>query len=218
MKYVILIFTGFVLFGCVTFKDYYYPYSSCLTYKVYKYECYSDSSKTQYWKMTYNPEINTFITESFNYKLKRIEYFEERIGDEGTALVEFSAVNDGRKEESFPPSKKDVYKWKDKSTYTYAVKFYSESELILFEKERVYIGKELKKIQSGEYDCVKFKEFYTMTFDGIDEQFKYTQIAYYAKDLGMIKYERVFPNGEQVRLELTQVLNKSEWEKLKRSS
>ena len=211
MRYVILIFTGLVLFGCVNLKNYYYPYSSCLPYKVYKYECFSAPSQTQYWIMTYNPETNSFITEAFNFKLERIEYFEETIGDKGTELVEFSAVNDGRKEKSFPPVKKDVYKWNDKSPYKYAVKFYNGPELVLFEKERVYIGKESKKIQSGEYDCVKFKEFYTMTFDGSDEQFKYSQVAYYAKGLGMIKYERVFSNGEQVDRELTRVLNETEW-------
>lgn len=218
MRLIIVILTSFVLSSCVDLKSYYFPYSNFSPFKVYKYECLSDSTMTQYWKMSYHSKTSTFITESFNYKLERIEYFEETVGVNGTELVEFSEVVDGKKQGSLPPTSKDVYNWNDKTSYDYSVKFYSGSELILFEKERVYLGRESKQIESGEYNCVKFEEFYTMTIEGTDEQYKYKQFTYYAKDMGMIKYERVLPNGEFVELELTQILNKFEWEKLKSSS
>ena len=134
----------------------------------------------------------------------------------GIQLIQFSAVSEGQEQESFPPISNDVYKWVDRSPYKFDVKFYSGSEIIRLEKKRVYLGETSKIIQSGEYNCVKFKEFYTMTIDGTSDQFEYNQIAYYAEGVGMIKYERILPYGELVELELTKVLNESEWEKLKK--
>ncbi len=215
MRLLILIFASSFLFSCVNLKSYYFPYSSCVPYKVYKYECFSDSTKTQYWKMTYNSKFNVFVTESFNYKLDRIEYFEETIEKTGTKLIQFSAVSEGQEQESFPPISDDVYKWVDKSPSKFEVKFYSGSEIVHFEKKRIYLGKESKKIQSGEYNCVKFEEYYTMTIDGTSDQFEYHQLAYYADSLGMIKYERTLPYGAVVELELTKVFDATEWEELK---
>lgn len=207
-----------VLHSCTNLKEYYFPYSSCIPYKVYKYECFADSTKTQYWKMSFHANKKAFVTESFNYQLKRIEYFEEFIGNKGTQLVEFAEVVDGKKQGFLPPTAVDVYKWNDKSSYDYSVKFQTPSGLILFEKGRKYVGREMKKIVSGEYNCIKFDEIYTMTLNEKGEAYRYKQFTYYAKALGMIKYERFLPNGEVVELELTQVLDKSDWKKLKNSS
>lgn len=215
MRIFILIIASLCLFGCVNLKNYYYPYDDCIPYKVYKYECFSDTTKTQYWKMSYSSKFNSFVTESFNYKFERIEYFEESIEKTGTLLIQFSAVKEGQEQESFPPISNDVYKWVDKSPSKYDVKFYSGSELLRLEKKRVYLGQATKEIQSGKYNCVKFKEYYTMTIEGTNDQFSYNQTAYYADGLGMIKYERTLPYGAVVELELTRVLNEREWEKLK---
>ncbi len=216
MRFLILIFTSSFLFGCVNLKSYYYPYSSCVPHKVYKYECFSDTTKTQYWKMSYSSKFNLFITESFNYKLERIEYFEETISKTGTKLIQFSAVSEDQEQESFPPMSNDVYNWVDKSPSKFEVKYSRGSEIVHFEKKRVYLGKESKKIKSGEYNCVKFKEYYTMTIDGTNDQFNYHQFTYFADSLGMIKYERTLPYGAVVELELTKVFDETEWEELKR--
>ena len=204
--------------GCSNLAKYYYPYQDCINFQVYEYKCLADSSKTQYWKMTYDEEKKLFLTESYNYKLQRTEYFQERITSSGTQLTEFSEVVANVKEKSHPPTEVDVYKWNDKSMYVYEVKYMGQAGLTIFKKERTFVGSETKRIGIGEYACIKFEEIYYFTLDETGQSEKYKQFTYYAKNMGMIKYERFLPDGSQVELELAKIFDKTEWEALQKSA
>ena len=48
----------------------------------------------------------------------------------------------------------------------------------------------------------------------IGENYEFYQLTYYAKGIGMVKYQRYHPDGTKVELELDGILTEQEFEKL----
>ena len=220
MKYVkqILIFITILTFAGCSVKEYYFPMSELTNGKVYKYECKSELTKTQYWKLTADLKNQILTTEAYESDFRQYELFKEKITDKGTEVVEFISYFKNKKGIIFPvkntPKDVDVFRWKTKESYKYSSENqYDSNTKMVFSKEREYIGKVKINILGKEYEAAKFKGSYKTVIENSTEKFEYTQYSYYAKGIGLAKMEKEYSDGKKETLELTEIMTIDEWNK-----
>ncbi|BAO76427.1 hypothetical protein [Winogradskyella sp. PG-2] len=218
LKLITIFIIILILSGC-SIKDYYFPMSELTKGKVYKYECKSEPSKTEYWKLTSNLTENTIITEAFNSEFIQYEFFKEELTKEGSKLLEFISYRtneNGQKEKEIinKPIELDVFKWKTDNPYRYSSEateeFYGK---VMFEKRREFIGEVKVNVLGREYKALKFKGFYKTEVPKTNQKYEYSQFSYYAKGLGLVKMEKEYSDGTKRTLELTEIISNSEWNK-----
>ena len=187
--------------------------------KIYKYECKSEPSKTEYWKLTSNLTENTLITEAFNSEYIQYEFFKEQLTKEGSKLLEFISYrtdDNGQKENDVinKPIELDVYKWKTDKPYRYSTEAVEEYYgKVTFEKRREFIGEVKINVLGKEYKALKFKGNYKTEVPKTKQVYQYSQFSYYAKGIGLVKMEKEYSDGTKRVLELTEIISNSEWNK-----
>lgn len=217
MRFIVLFLIALLCSSCSSFKKYYYPYEKFESPVIYKYECLEDPSRTGFWKMTYDSEKEIFTTEAYDHQFQYFEYFAESIENDGTILIEFAEINNDIKPPTSSPYENDVYKWNDKTSYQYAVKYISSHGIMTLTKSRKYAGFENMETKQGKFKCLKFDEHYTMRLDSEKEDYQFSQFSYYSKNRGMIAYQRTLPDGRILNYELSEILNQADWNTLTNS-
>lgn len=218
----ISIFLITLLYSYDSAKDYYFPVEELTDSKIYTFTCKADSKRTEYWKLTYNPKDSTLVTEAFHANFEQFEFFEERLTSKGFQLEKFvthiAQDKTGRPAKVIrKPIEKDVYLWETKKPYTYSASFIDEDYgEILFAKKRTFVGKEKLTVNSEEYDVLKFTADCKTELISTKEKFEYSQITYYAKNIGMVRSEKQFDDGKNVVIELSDILSLDEWNQLKK--
>ncbi len=185
---------------------------------VYKYECKSEPSKTQYWKLTSDLKNQILITEAYESDFRQYELFKEKITDKGTEVIEFTSYLKNQKNLLLPvyniPKDVDVFKWKTKEPYKYSAETdYEGKYKTIFLKEREYVGKSKIKILGKEHEAIKLKGNYKTVVVNSTEKFEYTQYSYYIKGIGLAKMEKEYSDGKKETLELTEIMTIDEWKK-----
>jgi hypothetical protein len=66
-------------------------------------------------------------------------------------------------------------------------------------------------VQGTEYETVKFMDEYEIKFLENGQNYEFYQFTYYAKDIGMVKYQRYHPDGTIIELELNDILSEKEF-------
>ena len=82
---------------------------------------------------------------------------------------------------------------------------------IFFNKSRGYIGKEDVEILGQKFDAIKFKGIYSFGLVGKEVECEYYQYSYYVREIGMVKYEKNFPDRKGSILDLTKIYSEDEW-------
>ena len=223
MKYVKLIFTFIVILTLVrcSIKDYYFPMSELTESEIYKYECKSEPSKTEYWKLTSNLTDNILITEAFDSEYKQYEFFKEQLTGNGSELLEFISYrtyDNGRKETVInKPIERDVFKWRTRNPYKYSSEsIENDYGKVTFKKKREFVGKEKMTILGKEYNVLKFKGNYKTEIENTKQSYEKNQFSYYAKGIGLVKMDKEYSDGTKVILELTEIISNNEWRKVAR--
>ncbi|MGH1383909.1 hypothetical protein [Kordia sp.] len=224
MKYIQLITVILVsfIFSSENAEEYYFPVKELTESKVYTYTCKEDPSKTQYWKLTYNPTDSTFVTEAFDSHFFQFEFFQEKRTDTGFQMEKFvTYIQRNKRGEPGKlvrkPIETAVYLWKTDKPYMYSSTMIDEDYgEILFQKKRTFADKEKLTVNSKTYDVLKFTDEYKTTLVSTKESFKFNQIIHYAKNIGMIRSEKNFEDGSSVILELSNILSIDEWNTLKK--
>ncbi|MGH1435617.1 MAG: hypothetical protein ACRBG0_14310 [Lewinella sp.] len=197
--------------GCQTYKGYYYSSFDADRPRIYEYSCKADPTRTQYWRMT--SDHNSLITEAYDANFTQFELIKEAFNHEGSVLVSYINFDDKGDRLHRDIQKTDIYKWKKDGPYEYAIEYENNGERVFFLKEREYIGVAKVNVLGADYDCLKFKGTYKFGLVGEPAEYEYYQYSYYAKGLGMVKYERYFPDGESIVLELTEIYDDQEWKR-----
>ncbi len=201
------------------YKEYYFQIGAEKEVKVYKYIDKNDSDKTEYWRVTADPEAQTLRTESYNSDFRLYNIFEEVFKPHGAELsryVDFFKNNRGENVEAKGAiSDNDVYKWQDETTYQYSVEYKHP----MYGYEKFTKSRTKQKVQSitvngTDYPALKFLDEYEIRSLETNQFINFYQYAYYAKGVGMVKYERHLPNGTTVELELAGILTDKAFEKL----
>ena len=207
----LFIFSIILLTGCQNYKVYYYTAYSSNAPRIYEYTSREDSSKTQYWRIREINQGKGLLTEGFNENFHQFEFFEEKIGDEGSTVKRYISYNEQGDSLVRKIIRPDVFKWKGKGPYQYAVEYENGGAKLFFQKNRTLIGTQKLSVLNKEYNCLKFKGVYQFGYVGQKAEYEYYQYSYYAKGIGMVKYERYFPDGETTILELSNIYSDEEW-------
>jgi len=206
--------------GQENLKDYYYPFKQAKEVKIYKYVDKINSENIEYWKVTTNPKTKTILTESFTTNFRLYNIFEEQLDDNGANLIRYAdfqvSANGSNIKVDGTVVDENVYKWTEFDKYKYSVNYrdptYGNAQFL---KSRTQNGFENFKLFGTEYETVKFKDEYEIKLLESNENYEFYQFTYYGKNIGMVKYERFYPDGTSVQLELEQVLSEDEFDKLK---
>ncbi|WP_430413186.1 hypothetical protein [Kordia sp.] len=222
-KNITLLILIFIISSCSAqenFRDYYYQIGTKKEIKVYKYVDKNNPRNIEYWKVTTNPKTNKILTESFTTDFRLYNIFEEELKTNGAEIIRYAdfEVNDEKQNIRIDGTivDKDVYKWNDTNKYIYSVKYtspkYGNEQFI---KERTKNSFEKITISGTEYSTLKFKDEYEIKSLENDQNYEFHQFTYYAKGIGMVKYQRYHPDGATIELELTEILTEKEFDELK---
>ena len=83
----VIIILPLLIFESDNSKSYYFQLDDFTESKVYKYECKSDSSNTEYWKLTSDLNENTLSTQAYNSDLRKYEFFKEKFTTDGSKVL-----------------------------------------------------------------------------------------------------------------------------------
>ncbi|WP_117885718.1 hypothetical protein [Aureibaculum luteum] len=214
----ILIFIIILTFTGCSVKEYYFPISELTNGKVYKYECKSEPTKTQYWKLTSDLKNQILTTEAYENDFRQYELFKEKITDKGTEVIEFTSYLKNQKGLLLPVynilKDVDVFRWNKNEPYKYTAETnYDGKYKTIFSKEREYVGKSKISILGKEHEAIKLKGNYKTVVVNSTEKFEYTQYSYYVKGIGLAKMEKVYSDGKKETLELTEIMTIDQWNK-----
>lgn len=194
---------------------YYYPINKEPEVKIYKYIDSKNNKPGVYWKTITDPIQRTILTESYDSEFNLFNTFEEKIDNNKAELLKFIEYENGA-EIIATIKMNEVYNSNKSKSYSYAVEYTNKYGKMRFEKKRQFIKFEKIKIQGKQYTTAKFKDEYVINVFDQKDKFEFIQIAYYAKGIGMVKYERSIPSGEIETLDLDKILTEEEFKKLKK--
>lgn len=200
-------------------KKYYYSAGKQKIVNVYKYVDKNDSTTIEYWKVITSPIDNMIKTISYDKNFRIYNTFEEVLTKNGAKLTSYTDYEKLQNGENIPIKstiqKTDVYLWKSSNSYEYAVAYTNKYGPFEFTKKRKFI--EIKKIivNHRQYKVAAFEDDYFIFAKRYNDKYSFQQRTYYAKDIGMVKYERKLPNKEQlIELELTEILTEEAFNRL----
>ena len=222
IKNITLLILIFIISSCSAqenFKEYYYQIGTKKEVQVYKYVDKNNPKNIEYWKVTTNPKTNKILTESFTTDFRLYNIFEEELKTDGAEIIHYADFEKNDEGQNIRVDgtivDKDVYKWNDNNKYKYSVKYkspkYGNEQ---FTKERTKSSFENINASGTDYSTLKFKDEYEIKSLENNQNYKFYQFTYYAKGIGMVKYQRYHPNGTTIELELNEILTEKEFEKL----
>ncbi|QIE58661.1 hypothetical protein G5B37_03520 [Rasiella rasia] len=222
IKNTFLLILTFVISNCsaqLNYKDYYYPIGAKKQVNIYKYVDKNNPNNIEYWKVTTNPNSNKILTESYTTDFRLYNIFEEQLNENGAEVIRYADFNksDDGKNIRIDGTiiDKNVYKWADDSKFKYSVKYstpeYGNEKFI---KERIKNRIENINVHGTDYSTLVFMDEYEIKSLDNDQTYEFYQLTYYAKGMGMVKYQRYHPDGTTIILELEKILTEKEFEKL----
>ncbi|WP_298546057.1 hypothetical protein [uncultured Aquimarina sp.] len=217
MKNLILfLIPGYIFSYQIDYKSYYYNLKDFQEPKIYEYKRSNKNSlDTEYWKIISDTINKELITETFNSGFKQIEYFKEKFDESGAKMLEFLLLEDSSSTKVSKPIEQNVYLWNNPGPYKYSTKYDSRYGEVYFEKTRTYQGLEKIKILDKTYNAIKLKGEYVFKIKDQNQTFTYYQYSYYIKDIGFVKYKRVFEDHSETELYLYHIHTEEEWNNLK---
>ena len=207
---------GITMISCKSQKlaEYYYPTHTNST-NVYMYVNPGNSALNEFWKVTSNENAKTLLTESYDFNFRLYNTFKEKLDRQSYKLIEYSEYEyqGGYADQEIKSkiSENDVFGFDKEKKYKYAVDYTNSYGKFKFIKERKYLGIETIGIQNQEYKAIKFSDKYYISAIDLNDSYEFEQTTYYAKNVGMVKYERYIPNEETRILELQKILTEDEF-------
>ncbi len=221
MRYLILFSLSILFdgFSDGSLREFYFPVDDFSESKVYKYECLSDSSRTQYWKLTFNQDSQVLETEAYTSEFRKYELFKERITDKGTEVTEFISFPSNDKGLSIPVQNTlkdvDVFRWNDEESYRYSAETdYDGNYKTVFTKDREFKGMAEISVFGEKKTSAKLLGKYKTEVVNSDETYEYSQFSYYVRGIGLVRMEKEYSDGFTEVLELTEILSLDEWKKM----
>ena len=200
-------------------KDYYYPIGTKKEVKIYKYVDKNNPNNIEYWKVTTNPNQKIILTESYTTDFILYNIFEEQLNKNGSEIIRYADFEQSDDAQNIRIDgiivDKDVYKWTDNNKYKYSVKYknpkYGNEHFIKMRTKNTF---ENINLRGTEYPTIKFMDEYEIKSLENEQNYQFYQLTYYAKGIGMVKYQRYHPDGTVIELELDEILSEREFAKL----
>lgn len=213
----LVILTVLALVKNDTAKAYYFQLADLKDSIIFKYECKEDASKTEYWKLT--SKNNTLITEAYSSDFNKYEFFVEEFTENRSKVINFTSYHKTKSGdiEVIKKTIKDstVFKWDTDTDYNYSADYNDLTYgKVSFSKHRTFVKEAVMHILGANRQVLKYKGTYRTKVPDDNYDYKYEQFSYYAKNLGLVKMEKTYPDGKIVTLELTEIITKDTWDKM----
>jgi len=215
------LFIALLCSSCFTgsLKEYYYPLDIEDEVAVYEYVNEENPAYSEYWKVITDPSAETLITESYRANFELYNTFYEVFEEEGamlTSYIDYEEDQDGNiKEIEGIPTTDDVFRWDNQKSYDFSVDYVNKYGRFEFTKRRTNLGFVTITVDDEELKVVKFKDEYFVHAIDQEDKYSFVQISYYAKGIGMIKYERHIPNADPLVLVLNEILTEGQFNQKK---
>lgn len=212
---------SFFLFSCshTSKTELYYINSQNLSSKnSIKFYC-KENNDYQKWEISSN-ETNTLIkVKRYDSKNKLIDETLEKITQNGSDLISYTFVNYSQefpKTILFYPKQKELIKWDLNEESVYTGEFIYDGIIFNIKRSRKFLEKHkdtlifidkfsmepMIEVTNNSIGCV----FKSTIFDKIEYKTSYqsfTQKSYFKKKIGIVKYERLYPNGEKKTFQIS---------------
>ena len=200
-------------------KEYYFPLNIEDEIAVYEYVNVENPKYSEFWRVITDPSAESIVTESYRAGFQLYNTMYETYESHGAELVsyiDYEEDKEGNKKEIKGTLKSsDVFRWDNKKVYDFSLDYVNKYGRFSFLKRRTNLGFETVTIKEEEYQSIKFKDEYFVHAIDQEDRYSFYQICYYAKGVGMVKYERYIPNADVLILELDGILTDSEFKKRK---
>ena len=212
-----LILIGFSCVSCNSLKliNYYYPIEEQTSIKVYVYVNPNNHELNEYWKVSSNSSNSSLLTESYDANFRLYNRFKEQQTNNGYNLIEYTEFEYqgtyADQEIASQIIESNVYKFDKEQPYRYSVKYKNKYGNFVFTKERKFEILETITVLNEKYKVAKFADKYFIEAKDLNESYEFEQNTYYAKGIGMVKYERTIPNEGRRILELKDIITESEF-------
>lgn len=203
-------------------RPYFFPYENFFKPQIYKYVDKNNPNNVHYWHMETNVVANDTIltTKGYDKGLNQMELFREKIGTEGSTLLEYTMIQ-GTLVTKSEAVDVEVYHWQNSkdNKIKWSVTYQSQYGHEYFSKTRAFISVvENKTFKNISYPSIQFKDTFIHSIKNKDssDSYEFYQYNYYSKGLGTIEYKRFLPDGAIFHYCLNKVLTEKEWNKLKK--
>ena len=221
MNKLLLLFVVCLLTSCFSgsLKEYYYPLDIEDEVGVYEYVNIENPEYSEYWKVITDPSAETLVTESYRADFELYNTFYEVFEPEGamlTSYIDYEKDAEGVvKEIRGTPTEDAVFLWDKTKSYIFSIDYVNKYGRFEMTKKRTNLGFVNIVVNDEEYKVVKFRDDYFVNAIDQEDKYSFMQVSYYAKGIGMIKYERHIPNADQIVLELKEVLTEGQFNQKK---
>lgn len=206
-------------------QEYFFPLKKLCKTKVYQFEVAEKPELTQYWKMKAKEKSDGWelVTQVYNADFRILEYSIEQIDTMGSTLLSFIQFDEKGKADTVDLVEHEVFRWQQQTdeTVRWSILMNNASnETVFFAKERTLLKDCNPPTYKGrKYDAICFKDaFHSVNSDTYEELFTFIQTSYYANDLGLIGFDRVFEYSpeQNANYRLVKVLKEKKWKKLRK--
>ena len=192
-------------------KDYYFDIEDFDAPKIYKYECTENPEETEFFR--FYKSGNELITETYDYSMNLLNTTKEVYDDEGAKLVSYEVQHlKGKLTTSI--EQPHTFKWSDKTPYMYSYNYEDHGVEFHCEKIRTFIEIDTLEVFSTPMATAKIRGDYSHLNIDSKESWNVRRYAYYAKGIGCVRYEKLLPNGQQINLDLSAIMEQAEWNQL----
>lgn len=221
--FLILIFIIPSCYAQKEIKEYYYQIGKKKEVSVYKYVDKNNPKNIEYWKVTTDPKTNTILTESYTTDFRLYNIFEEQLNTKGAEVIRYADFEQSDNGQNIRVNgiivDKNVYKWVDHNKYKYSINYksprYGNGQVT---KARTKNKFENIEVYGTKYATVKFMDEYEIKYLENGQNYDFYQFTYYAKGIGMVKYQRYHPDGTTIELELKDILTEKEFHNISKKN
>jgi len=215
----VLFLSGLNGFGQKTqdnFRGNYFNISEFNKGKIYNFIDVRNKDNTHNWQMYYKIESSDtiFYTDGLDEKNRVIEVFIEKVQADGTKMMEYYTIN----YDSTGASKKVTYDIMSRNVYKYTEEKYPLTWSVLsrgqygrekLTKKRTIASKnETQNIYNKSYNCLVFRDEFSVEYLDINQVYNFYQLSYYAKGFGLVRYNRFMQDGKELDYRLLKIIEK----------
>jgi len=184
------------------------------TPKTYVFKNVNDTLNLAYWKMYYKIENQDtmFYTNVSSADMKTTEIFKEKINTDSSTLNEYLLVSyDSLQSEIINKVNvinNDVFIFAtNDSTIEWKININDKNISSYLSKKRTLVDTTNLTYGNIEYECLVYKDDFLYKVPSYNINDKFSQLSYYAKGLGLIRYTRTLPTGKVLDFKLNKINN-----------
>lgn len=162
------------------------------------------NNKLQFWEVSRN-DNGIIITKRRNSKNEFIDETIEKITEKGSNLISYKFIESSGEfpfEIEFFPKRKELIKWDLAKSSIYTGEYINNGIIFQVKRKRQFFKKE-KQILIFK-DSFESKPIKGQLSNKKEELYKttFSQISYFEKNKGLVKYQKNYPNGKSEIFEL----------------